>query len=97
MKILLVCAGGLSTSMLMQKMEKYASANGIDLKISAKGAAEYAEFCKDYDIILLGPQISYQKDKIEKESKMPIMTIAPYDYAIGNSANIFKEVNKILN
>ena len=35
MKILLVCAAGLSTSILMKKLEKYAEQNGIELDIDA--------------------------------------------------------------
>lgn len=37
MKILLVCAAGLSTSILMKKLEKYAEQNGIELDIDAGG------------------------------------------------------------
>ncbi len=40
MKILLVCAAGLSTSILMKKLEKYAEQNGIELDIDAVGIGE---------------------------------------------------------
>ena len=33
MKILLICAAGMSTSILMKKMEQYANDQGIDLDI----------------------------------------------------------------
>ena len=56
MKILLVCAAGLSTSILMKKLEKYAEQNGIELDIDAVGIGEYQETCADYDVLLLGPQ-----------------------------------------
>ena len=32
-KVLLICAGGMSTGILMRKMEKYAEEQGISLKI----------------------------------------------------------------
>jgi PTS system cellobiose-specific IIB component len=95
MKILLICAGGASTSILMKKMEKYAEGKGIDLKISAKGIGEYQDYYKEYDLILLGPQISYQKDNIKAVTKLPLAVITPYDYAIGNAENIFKLVETI--
>lgn len=95
MKILLVCAGGASTSILMKKMEKYAQGKGIELEISAKGIGEYQEYYKGNDLILLGPQISYQKDNIKADTKLPIAVIPPYDYAIGNAENIFKLVESI--
>ena len=37
MKILLVCAGGFSTSILMKKVRKWAEANGQDVTIDAYG------------------------------------------------------------
>lgn len=94
-KILLICAGGMSTSILMKKMEKYAQENGFMLKIQAVGMASYEDVYKNYDVILLGPQVSYKRAELEAATKMPIDVIAAYDYAIGNAANIFKQVEKI--
>lgn len=35
MKILFVCAGGMSTGLIVKKMEKWASENGKDLVVKA--------------------------------------------------------------
>ncbi len=94
-KVLLICAGGMSTSILMKKMEKYAEDNGYKLQIEAVGMTDYEEVYKNYDIILLGPQVSYKKAEIQAVTQKPIDVIAAYDYAIGNAANIFKQVDKI--
>ncbi|MDO4543168.1 MAG: PTS sugar transporter subunit IIB [Clostridia bacterium] len=98
MKILLICAGGLSTSMLMKKLEKYAAEKGINLeKIEAVSTASYRDVCQEYDVILLGPQVSYQKAAVtEGSGGMPVGAMAPYDYAIGNAENIFKLVDSLL-
>ena len=40
-KVLLICAGGMSTGILMKKMEKYAEDKGIDLKIDAVGGCPH--------------------------------------------------------
>lgn len=92
-KILLICAGGMSTSLLMKKMEKYAKEKGIALKIQAVGMSDYEDVYKEYDVILLGPQVSYKKAEITDTTKMPLAVIAAYDYAIGNAENIFKQVD----
>ncbi len=94
-KVLLICAGGMSTSILMKKMEKYAEDKGFALKIEAIGMAAYEEVYKNYDVILLGPQVSYKKAEIQTATQKPIEVIAAYDYAIGNAENIFKQVDKI--
>ena len=64
MRVLLVCAGGMSTSMLMKKMSKYAAEHGIDLEIAARGANEVKNG-DGWDVVLLGPQIGFQADKIK--------------------------------
>ena len=91
-KILLICAGGMSTGILMKKMQKYAEEKGFGLKIDAVGMSAYEDVYKDYEVILLGPQVSYKKDEIEQLTHMPIAVIAAYDYAIGNVENIMKQV-----
>ena len=52
-KVLLICAGGMSTGILMRKMEKYAEEQGISLKIEAVGMSAYEDVYKNYDVILL--------------------------------------------
>ncbi len=96
MKILLVCAGGMSTSILMKKMMRYAESQGWQLEIEARGINDYLEVCKKYDCILLGPQISYQKANVLRDSDMPADVIAPQDYGIGNCEHIFAQVRRLI-
>lgn len=90
MKILLVCAAGLSTSILMKKIEQYAAQNGIDLTIDAIGMGEYQTVCADYDVLLLGPQVSYQEEEVAAGSGKPVAVIPPQDYGMGNAQNVLK-------
>ena len=64
-KIVLLCASGMSTSMLVKKMQEAAKAENYDCEIAAYSAAEAVE--KASDAVLLGPQIRFSKDKIAKE------------------------------
>ncbi|MCH3943770.1 MAG: PTS sugar transporter subunit IIB [Atopobiaceae bacterium] len=97
MKVLLVCAGGMSTSMLMKKMKSYAEKNGIaDFKIAARGADE-VDAGGDYDIVLLGPQISYRKDSIKKVVGAILVDVIPMrDYGRGNCESIFRQIDAAL-
>lgn len=97
MKVLLVCAGGMSTSMLVKKLKKYAEAKNIPLEaMEAYGIGDYEEVCNDYDVILLGPQVSYRKDSVQEAVNMPVGVIAPFDYAMSNEENIFKQIDELL-
>lgn len=99
MKVLLVCAGGMSTSIVMKKMRQYAEAKGIeDFAVDATGVGAFRDVAADYDVILLGPQIAYKKDDVlaGTNNQKPVGVIAPADYAIANCDNIFKQVNSLL-
>jgi len=95
MKILLVCAGGMSTGLLMKKMEAYWAENGKELTINAVGLGEYEDVYKDYDIIMVGPQVSYRMKEIKETTGLPCDAIASFDYAVGNCPNIMKLAEKL--
>lgn len=92
MKVLLVCAAGMSTSMLMKKMDSYAAENGIDLEVAARSFSELKDpKGEGYDCVLVGPQISYQKDKIVKRANgLPVEVIPMKDYGRQNCPAIFE-------
>lgn len=95
-KILLVCSGGISTSLLMKKIEKYAEEHSMDIKVEAVGTASYEDRVSDYDVLLLGPQVAYRKKQIADSVAIPVAVIAPQDYAFCNVENILKEVDSLL-
>lgn len=95
MKILLVCAGGMSTSILMRKMEKYWKDSGEELEIKAVGLAEYQDVYQNYDIVMVGPQVSYRLKEIKENTELPCAPIESFDYAIANCPNIMKLAKKL--
>ncbi len=98
MKVLLVCAAGMSTSMLMKKMDTYAKENGIELEIAARSFSELKNPANDgYEVILVGPQISYQKDKVvAKAQGLPVDVIPMKDYGRQNCPAIFDQIHKLI-
>jgi PTS system cellobiose-specific IIB component len=96
MKILLVCAGGMSTSILMKKMEKYWAEKKIPLSIEAVGIADYEEICGEYEMILVGPQVGYRLGEIKQHSGKPCAVINSTDYALGNCDAILKLAYSLL-
>lgn len=95
MKILLVCAGGMSTSILMKKLQKFSDERGMGDEIKATGLSSYEDIYKDYDVILMGPQVSYRLDEVKDVTGLPVEAIPSLDYAVGNSENIFKQAEKL--
>lgn len=65
-KILLVCSAGMSTSLLVTKMREAAAAKGEEVQIDALPVAEANTVIDTVDIVLLGPQVRFQKPNVEK-------------------------------
>ncbi|ASW43941.1 MAG: PTS sugar transporter subunit IIB [Clostridiales bacterium] len=95
MKILLVCAGGMSTSILMRKMEQYWKEAGEELEIKAVGLGEYQDVYQKYDIVLVGPQVSYRIKEIKENTNLPCAAIESFDYAVANCPNIMRLAKRL--
>lgn len=87
MKILLACAGGFSTSMLVTKMKKAAENKGLEVEILAVAEENVADHL-DSDILLLGPQIGHKLDDFTSEFDFPVHVIDSMDYGTMNGENV---------
>ena len=65
-KIVLLCAAGMSTSLLVNKMKAAAADEGYECDIAAFPVATAKDHA-DADIILLGPQVRFAKGKVQGE------------------------------
>lgn len=97
MKIMMVCAGGVSTSLLMKKMTKYWREIDEPLEVFACGLADYKDQKRDYDIVLVGPQVSYRLNLIQNDLHKPCAAINSTDYALGDCKNIHQLAQSLYN
>lgn len=93
-KILLCCAAGMSTSMVVKKMEQAAAQKGISVEINAVGLDEFEANLNAYDCFLLGPQVKYKlsdfKQKADAAGK-PIAVINSMDYGMMKGEKILDD------
>lgn len=96
--IMLVCSAGMSTSMLVTKMEKAAVEGGNSVTIFACSEAEAKEKYDTVDVILLGPQVRFLLSKIQKavEGKnIPVAVIDSVEYGTMNGAAVLEKALKM--
>lgn len=98
--ILLVCATGMSTNMLVSKMRKAAKNHDIEVTITAVSAneADARLISQEIDILLLGPQVRYMKSKFlkkVKEKNIEVHVIETKDYGMMNAEKILLEALNI--
>ena len=95
--IVLFCAAGMSTSLLVSKMKAAAEAEGLEYQIAAYPLSEAAVHGPEADIILLGPQVKYKlKDTQEQFPDKTVEPINMQDYGMMNGANVIKRVKEVL-
>ena len=86
-KILLACSAGMSTSLLVTKMEAAAKESGIEAKIWAISEANIDKEVQNTDVILLGPQVRFMLNKateIAKPYNVPVEVINMMHYGTCN-------------
>jgi len=76
-KILLVCAAGMSTSMLVKRMQAYADTVNESVDIQALSISEFDSVIDSADIVMLGPQVRYQKAQVDNvvQGRIPVLVI----------------------
>lgn len=77
--IVLCCAAGMSTSMLVQRMKDAALKKGVDVSIKAVPVAEFEDIIDSADIVLLGPQVKYELAKFQAIAQPTGKTVAVID------------------
>lgn len=97
--IVLFCSAGMSTSLLVTKMEKAAKDKGIEVNINAYAEAEMSKRLNGADVVLLGPQVRFALAKAKKlcdEKNIPIDVIAPRDYGLMNGEKVLEQALNLI-
>ncbi|WP_410012878.1 PTS sugar transporter subunit IIB [Sodalis sp. C49] len=83
--IMLCCSAGMSTSMLVRKMQAEAEKRGLDVKIDAYGVSEFDGQFARYQVVLLGPQVKYMLASLSAKTAaqdIPVAAIDMMDYGM---------------
>lgn len=91
-KILLVCSAGMSTSLLVNKMNAAAKEMAVEVFIEALPVSECSKKLDEVDIVLLGPQVRFQKPVVDKlvNGRIPVEVIDMRLYGLMDGKSILK-------
>lgn len=96
-KIVLFCAGGMSTSLMVNKMKEAAAMKGKEYDINAYGLSETTKYAPEADVILLGPQVRFAERQLRQQ--FPGKKIVSMDmryYGTMNGKAILEQAEKML-
>jgi PTS system cellobiose-specific IIB component len=100
MRIVLVCNAGMSTSVLVQKMQKAAEARGLDAQIAAYSVEVLEDLLQKekIDCVLIGPQIRHMKPNVEKavNGACPVALIDMRNYGTINGEAVLTQAVELI-
>ena len=97
LKIRLFCAGGMSTSLLVRKMEEAAAGVEVDIRAHGVGSIE-RRLDETVDVVLIGPQVGYQKAQVKAVTDklgIPMEVIPMQVYGMVNGKAAFELAQKL--
>lgn len=86
----------MSTSILVKKMREAAEADGFECTIDAYPVANAPAACEDADILLLGPQVRFEREKLQNLVSCPVEVVDMAAYGMMNGMAVIKQVRKAL-
>ena len=89
-RIMLACAGGMSTSLLMNKMKEEADNRGLEVSVEAIGEKTLEQHLGEFDVLLLGPNV-----KKILAGKIPFDVIDMRDYGLMNGEKVLAAALKM--
>lgn len=96
-KIFLLCSAGMSTSLLVNKMKEVAVSKGYEYDIAATSLANLKDIKDKTDIILLGPQVRFDEDRVKKEvGNIPVSVVDMAAYGMMDGEKVLDQVRELL-
>jgi PTS system cellobiose-specific IIB component len=95
-RIFLLCSAGMSTSLLVSKMKEAAKKQGYECDIAASSLANLKDIKDKADVILLGPQVRFDKERVEKETNIPVGVVDMAAYGMMDGEKALNQARKLL-
>lgn len=99
LRIMLACNAGLSTSLVVSKMQDAAKAEGKNYKVWAVDHESISEELGNFDVLLLGPQVRHMLRRVRKEvgDQAVVDVIEPMSYGRCDGAAVLKQAEALYN
>lgn len=97
--IVLVCAAGMSTSLLVSKMQEAAKGQSEEITINATAGSDLGKYEENMQVLLLGPQVGHLKSKyVNKYSSkgIPVETINSLDYGMMDGKKVLNQALELI-
>lgn len=95
MKILVVCNAGMSSSILVKKIQEYAKSIGDEAVVQAVSASSVADEKGKWDVCLVAPQIKYAVNDVKSKLGIPTDAVDMRVYAIADGKSAYEAAKEM--
>ena len=96
--IVLFCSTGLSTNLLIRKIEQAAESKDIEVTVKSYPESMMEKHIKDADVVLVGPQIRHAIKQLKEECdryNIPIEVISTRDYGYMDGEKVLNQALRL--
>lgn len=99
MKVLMVCSGGMSSTIVVKAIRETANKEGFDLEIKAVGTGEFEEELAhgNYNMAIVAPQVKHRFKTFEEQASkfnVPVEMVVPMGYTPIGAPKVLAQIKK---
>lgn len=99
MKVLMVCSGGMSSTIVVKAISEEAKKQDFPLEIEAIGTTQIMEEMENvnYDLLIVAPQVKHRLDyfkEVAAKHNVPVELIPPMGYTPIGASKVLNELIK---
>ena len=99
MKVLLVCSGGMSSTIVVKAVKQEADKQCFPLEIKAVGTGEFEDELRkgNYNLVIVAPQVKHRMKNFEEQAKpfnVLVEMIVPMGYTPIGATKVLEQIRK---
>ena len=93
--IMLACVGGLTTSMLVERINEVIHRDQLDYSFYSIGITGMNNL-KNIDVLLLSPQLAYLEEKAKESLQVPVAVISDEDFELMRGEEVLRQAEVLM-
>ncbi|NMH33329.1 PTS sugar transporter subunit IIB [Streptococcus sanguinis] len=93
--IILACVGGLTTSMLVERINEVIHRDQLDYSFYSIGITGMNNL-KNIDVLLLSPQLAYLEEKAKASLQVPVAVISDEDFKLMRGEEVLRQAEVLM-
>lgn len=93
--IILACVGGLTTSMLVERINEVIHRDQLDYSFYSIGITGMNNL-KNIDVLLLSPQLAYLEEKAKASLRVPVAVISDEDFELMRGEEVLRQAEVLM-